>query len=131
MRSNSPSGIGELWRTRSRRHRLQAQPASVALRIVAPLPRSYNRRPPSPPGSDMSSYEAKRAELRRAALEYHEFPTPGKVAIAPTKQLINQRDLALAYSPGVAAACEEIAADPVNAHRFTARGNLVAVVTHG
>jgi malate dehydrogenase (oxaloacetate-decarboxylating)(NADP+) len=78
-----------------------------------------------------SSYEAKRAELRRAALEYHEFPTPGKVAIAPTKQLLNQRDLALAYSPGVAAACEEIAADPVNAYRFTARGNLVAVVTNG
>jgi malate dehydrogenase (oxaloacetate-decarboxylating)(NADP+) len=79
----------------------------------------------------MSSYEAKRAELRRAALEYHEFPTPGKVAIAPTKQLINQRDLALAYSPGVAAACEEIAADPVNAYRYTARGNLVGVVTNG
>ena len=79
----------------------------------------------------MSSYEAKRAELRRAALEYHEFPTPGKVAITPTKQLINQRDLALAYSPGVAAACEEIVADPVNAYRFTARGNLVAVVTNG
>jgi malate dehydrogenase (oxaloacetate-decarboxylating)(NADP+) len=78
-----------------------------------------------------SSYEAKRAELRRAALEYHEFPTPGKVAIAATKQLINQRDLALAYSPGVAAACEEIVADPVNAYRFTARGNLVAVVTNG
>ncbi|MFO1218427.1 MAG: NADP-dependent malic enzyme [Burkholderiaceae bacterium] len=79
----------------------------------------------------MSTYEAKRAELRRAALEYHEFPAPGKVAITPTKQLINQRDLALAYSPGVAAACEEIVADPVNAYRFTARGNLVAVVTNG
>ncbi|HET7527192.1 MAG TPA: NADP-dependent malic enzyme [Burkholderiaceae bacterium] len=78
-----------------------------------------------------SSYEAKRAELRRAALEYHEHPTPGKVAIAPTKQLLNQRDLALAYSPGVAAACEEIVADPLNAHRYTARGNLVAVVTNG
>ncbi|HEY6510571.1 MAG TPA: NADP-dependent malic enzyme, partial [Burkholderiaceae bacterium] len=78
-----------------------------------------------------SSYEAKRAELRRAALEYHEFPTPGKVAIAATKQLLNQRDLALAYSPGVAAACEEIVADPVNAYRYTARGNLVAVVTNG
>jgi malate dehydrogenase (oxaloacetate-decarboxylating)(NADP+) len=49
--------------------------------------------------------DEKRAELRRAALEYHEFPRPGKVAIAPTKQLINQRDLALAYSPGVAAPC--------------------------
>ncbi len=79
----------------------------------------------------MSSYEAKRAELRRAALEYHEFPVPGKVAIAATKQMINQRDLALAYSPGVAAACEEIVTDPVNAYRYTARGNLVAVVTNG
>ena len=78
-----------------------------------------------------SNYEAKRAELYRAALEYHEFPTPGKVAVAPTKQLLNQRDLALAYSPGVAAACEEIVADPVNAFRYTARGNLVAVVTNG
>jgi len=76
-------------------------------------------------------YEQKRAELRRSALEYHEFPTPGKVAIAATKQLINQRDLALAYSPGVAAACEEIVADPVNAFRYTSRGNLVAVVTNG
>jgi malate dehydrogenase (oxaloacetate-decarboxylating)(NADP+) len=79
----------------------------------------------------MSTPEDKRAELRRAALEYHEFPTPGKVAIAPTKQLTNQRDLALAYSPGVAAACEEIVADPGNAYRYTSRGNLVAVVTNG
>jgi malate dehydrogenase (oxaloacetate-decarboxylating)(NADP+) len=79
----------------------------------------------------MSSYEDKRAELRRAALEYHEHPTPGKVAIAATKPLVNQRDLALAYSPGVAAACEEIAADDRNAWRYTARGNLVAVVTNG
>ena len=73
----------------------------------------------------------KRAELRRAALEYHEFPTPGKLAIAATKQLTNQRDLALAYSPGVAAPCEEIVKDPNNAYRYTARGNLVAVVTNG
>ena len=79
----------------------------------------------------MSSSEEKRAQLRQAALEYHEFPTPGKIAIAPTKQLINQRDLALAYSPGVAAACEEIVADPANAYRYTSRGNLVAVVTNG
>ncbi len=79
----------------------------------------------------MSTIEAKRLELRRAALEYHEFPTPGKVAIAATKPLVNQRDLALAYSPGVAAACEEIVADPVNAYRYTARGNLVAVITNG
>ncbi len=73
----------------------------------------------------------KRAELRRAALEYHEFPTPGKLAIAATKQLTNQRDLALAYSPGVAAPCEEIVKDPNNAYRYTARGNLVAVITNG
>jgi malate dehydrogenase (oxaloacetate-decarboxylating)(NADP+) len=79
----------------------------------------------------MSLSEEKRAELRRAALEYHEFPTPGKVAIAATKQLVNQRDLALAYSPGVAAACEEIVADPANAFRYTSRGNLVAVITNG
>jgi malate dehydrogenase (oxaloacetate-decarboxylating)(NADP+) len=73
----------------------------------------------------------KRAELRRAALEYHEHPRPGKVAIAPTKQLINQRDLALAYSPGVAAPCEEIVADPANAFKYTSRGNLVGVITNG
>ena len=79
----------------------------------------------------MTTQEDKRAELRQAALEYHEFPTPGKIAVTPTKQLINQRDLALAYSPGVAAACEEIVADPANAFRYTARGNLVAVVTNG
>jgi malate dehydrogenase (oxaloacetate-decarboxylating)(NADP+) len=79
----------------------------------------------------MSSYEDKRAELRRNALEYHEFPVPGKIAVTPTKQMINQRDLALAYSPGVAADCEEIVADPVNAFRYTARGNLVAVITNG
>ncbi len=79
----------------------------------------------------MASESQKRDELRRAALEYHEFPTPGKIAIAATKQLVNQRDLALAYSPGVAAACEEIVADPANAFRYTSRGNLVAVVTNG
>jgi len=75
--------------------------------------------------------ENKRVELRRAALEYHEHPTPGKVAIAATKQLTNQRDLALAYSPGVAAPCEEIVADPAAAFRYTSRGNLVAVITNG
>ncbi|MDO9250192.1 MAG: NADP-dependent malic enzyme [Hydrogenophaga sp.] len=78
-----------------------------------------------------NSQEDKRAELKRAALEYHEFPTPGKVAIAATKQLTNQRDLALAYSPGVAAPCEEIVADPNNAFKYTSRGNLVAVITNG
>jgi len=78
-----------------------------------------------------NSPETKRAELRRAALEYHEKPVPGKLAIAATKQLTNQRDLALAYSPGVAAPCEEIVADPVNAFKYTSRGNLVAVITNG
>ncbi len=79
----------------------------------------------------MTPSEQKIAELKRSALDYHEFPTPGKIAIAATKQMINQHDLALAYSPGVAAACEEIVADPTNAFRYTARGNLVGVVTNG
>lgn len=72
-----------------------------------------------------------RQQLRQAALDYHEFPTPGKISVTPTKQLTNQRDLALAYTPGVAAACEEIAANPANSFRYTARGNLVAVITNG
>ena len=79
----------------------------------------------------MPDSNEKSVELRRAALDYHEFPTPGKIAVSATKQLINQHDLALAYSPGVAAACEEIVADPANAFRYTARGNLVAVITNG
>ncbi|MBI5784331.1 MAG: NADP-dependent malic enzyme [Rhodocyclales bacterium] len=70
-------------------------------------------------------------DLSTAALEYHEFPTPGKIAVVPTKGLTNQRDLALAYSPGVAAACDAIVADPGAASRFTSRANLVAVVTNG
>ena len=78
-----------------------------------------------------SANDSKNAELRRAALDYHEFPTPGKIAVAATKQLTNQRDLALAYSPGVAAPCEEIVADPANAFRYTSRGNLVGVITNG
>ncbi|NGM87151.1 NADP-dependent malic enzyme [Parapusillimonas sp. SGNA-6] len=69
--------------------------------------------------------------LRKAALEYHEHGGPGKVSVTPTKQLSNQRDLALAYSPGVAAACEEIVSDPQNAFRYTIRGNLVGVITNG
>ena len=73
----------------------------------------------------------KRAELRLAALEYHEFPKPGKIAISATKQMVNQHDLALAYSPGVAAPCEEIVKDPAAAFKYTARGNLVGVVTNG
>ncbi|MBB5215154.1 NADP-dependent malic enzyme [Parapusillimonas granuli] len=69
--------------------------------------------------------------LRKAALEYHEHGRPGKISVTPTKQLSNQRDLALAYSPGVAAACEEIVEDARNAFRYTARGNLVGVITNG
>ena len=71
------------------------------------------------------------ADLRRAALEYHEFPQPGKISITPTKQLVNQRDLALAYSPGVAHACEAIVNDPSTVARYTARANLVGVITNG
>ncbi|MDO9103454.1 MAG: NADP-dependent malic enzyme [Methylovulum sp.] len=72
-----------------------------------------------------------RQQLKLAALEYHEFPTHGKISVTPTKQLTNQRDLALAYSPGVAAACDEIVANPANVAKYTARGNLVAVITNG
>jgi malate dehydrogenase (oxaloacetate-decarboxylating)(NADP+) len=68
---------------------------------------------------------------RKAALDYHEFPTPGKLSIAPTKQLVTQSDLALAYTPGVAAACEAIVDDPRNVYRYTARGNLVGVISNG
>jgi malate dehydrogenase (oxaloacetate-decarboxylating)(NADP+) len=70
-------------------------------------------------------------QLRKAALEYHQFPVPGKIAVTPTKGLVNQRDLALAYTPGVAKVCEEIAAKPADASLYTARGNLVAVITNG
>ena len=69
--------------------------------------------------------------LRKAALEYHELPTPGKIAVTSTKSVVNQRDLALAYSPGVAFACEAIVEDPAAAFRYTSRGNLVGVVTNG
>jgi malate dehydrogenase (oxaloacetate-decarboxylating)(NADP+) len=72
-----------------------------------------------------------REALKKQALDYHEFPTPGKLSITATKQLLNQSDLALAYSPGVAAACEAIVENPLNVFRFTARGNLVGVITNG
>jgi len=71
------------------------------------------------------------ADLVAAALEYHRHPAPGKISVVPTKALINQRDLALAYSPGVAAACEAIVADPAEAAALTSRANLVGVVTNG
>jgi malate dehydrogenase (oxaloacetate-decarboxylating)(NADP+) len=70
-------------------------------------------------------------DFRKAALDYHRLPRPGKLAIEPTKRMATQRDLALAYSPGVAAACLEIVDDPANAHLYTARGNLVAVISNG
>ena len=70
-------------------------------------------------------------DFRRAALSYHQSPRPGKLSVEPTKPMATQRDLALAYSPGVAAACEEIVADPDRARDLTARGNLVAVITNG
>src|SRR5579872_7028362 len=70
-------------------------------------------------------------DFRKAALDYHRLPQPGKLAIQPTKRMATQRDLSLAYSPGVAAACEAIAADPAAAREMTARANLVAVITNG
>ncbi|WOP15603.1 NADP-dependent malic enzyme [Ottowia sp. SB7-C50] len=82
---------------------------------------------PTPPPAS----EEKRTDLRRAALDYHEHPVPGKIAIAATKQLVNQHDLSLAYSPGVAFPCEEIVKDPAAAFKYTARGNLVGVITNG
>ena len=70
-------------------------------------------------------------EIRQASLEYHRQWPPGKISVTPTKQLTNQRDLALAYTPGVAAACDEIVRDPAEARNLTARGNLIGVVTNG
>ena len=86
---------------------------------------------PLTPKAPVSNSAEKKEQLRQAALEYHEFPTPGKVAVTATKQMVNQHDLALAYSPGVAAPCEEIVKDPNNAFKYTSRGNLVAVITNG
>ena len=70
-------------------------------------------------------------DFRKAALDYHRLPRPGKLSVEPTKRMATQRDLGLAYSPGVAAACEEIAKDPDAAWDYTARGNMVAVITNG
>jgi malate dehydrogenase (oxaloacetate-decarboxylating)(NADP+) len=80
---------------------------------------------------DLLAARKARESLRSAALAYHEEPTPGKLSVTPSKKLTNQHDLALAYSPGVAFACEEIVADPLNALRYTARGNLIGVITNG
>jgi malate dehydrogenase (oxaloacetate-decarboxylating)(NADP+) len=70
-------------------------------------------------------------DLREAALDYHQYPTPGKIAVRPTKGLTNQYDLALAYSPGVAYACDAIVEDPSSASLYTSRANLVGVITNG
>ncbi|MGN6150715.1 MAG: NADP-dependent malic enzyme, partial [Lysobacteraceae bacterium] len=78
----------------------------------------------------MSDHDASQ-DLKDSALEYHRQDPPGKIKVAPTKPLVTQRDLSLAYSPGVAYACEAIVADPNAASEMTARGNLVAVITNG
>ena len=75
--------------------------------------------------------QTKKDAERQAALDYHEFPRPGKLEIRPTKPMATARDLARAYSPGVAEACTEIAADPSKATRYTAKRNLVAVISNG
>ncbi|MDO9796218.1 NADP-dependent malic enzyme [Glaesserella parasuis] len=72
-----------------------------------------------------------KSQLRQAALDFHEFPIPGKIEVTPTKSLATQRDLALAYSPGVAEPCLEIEKDPAAAYRYTSKGNLVAVISNG
>ncbi|MEZ5729229.1 MAG: hypothetical protein R3E48_15305 [Burkholderiaceae bacterium] len=77
-----------------------------------------------------SREEAERA-LRGAALDYHRLPTRGKISVTPTKPLSNQRDLSLAYSPGVAYACLEIRDDPAMAAEYTSRANLVGAITNG
>ena len=81
--------------------------------------------------TDSTLNESQNTQLRIDALEYHRSPTRGKIEVIATKPLSNQRDLSLAYSPGVAFACEEIAADPATAFDYTSRGNLVAVITNG
>ena len=81
--------------------------------------------------TEINQSEAKDTQLRADALEYHRSPTRGKIEVVATKPLSNQRDLSLAYSPGVAYACEEIAADPAMAAEYTSRGNLVAVISNG
>src|SRR3989440_7623769 len=87
---------------------------------------SHRRQSGSPRGAAMSDQN-----IRQSSLEYHRAHPPGKISILPTKQLTNQRDLALAYTPGVAAACDEIVRDAGEARNLTARGNLIGVVTNG
>ena len=81
--------------------------------------------------SNTDNLSTEKEQFEQAALHYHEFPRPGKISVTPTKQLANQRDLALAYSPGVAVPCLEIQKDPKLASKYTARNNLVGVITNG
>ncbi|PKH64843.1 NADP-dependent malic enzyme [Psychrobacter sp. 4Dc] len=81
--------------------------------------------------SNTDNLNTEKEQFEQAALHYHEFPRPGKISVTPTKQLANQRDLALAYSPGVAVPCLEIQRDPKLASKYTARNNLVGVITNG
>src|SRR6185436_12387025 len=108
---------------------------------IGPLPAvSYRLQPPTKDGFAARSCSGPKTiaeetgmalELEAASIEYHERPTPGKISVVPTKGLTNQRDLALAYSPGVAFACKAIEADPSRAAQLTSRANLVGVVTNG
>ncbi len=82
-------------------------------------------------GNSDNSSKNNTQRLRESALYYHRFPKPGKIAVTPTKQLTNQYDLSMAYSPGVAAACEEIVAKPEEVATLTSRANLVGVITNG
>ena len=79
----------------------------------------------------MNSQDQKKELLKKNALAFHRFPIPGKISVNPTKEVRDQNELALAYTPGVACACEEIAADPENAYTYTTKGNLVAVISNG
>src|SRR5260221_5628666 len=106
-----------------RHYRWSAQRQVPLLQWPASCPLAAPPRPPkhkttAETNAMSTTSEQKAAELRRAALEYHEFPTPGNVAIHATKQMVNQHDLALAHSPGVASACEENVVDSAKTFRY-------------
>src|ERR1700761_8750788 len=96
-----------------------------------PFPRQQRRAEGDSMEKNTAALSPAEQALRDAALEYHRSPVRGKIAVTPTKPLSNQRDLSLAYSPGVAYACLAIEQDPALAHDYTSRGNLVGVVTNG
>src|SRR6185312_13369406 len=105
-------------------HRLQRR--TQCIKRAAHVAPSYNHTP-----FKLRTTTSMDDTFRQAALDYHRLPKPGKISVTPTKSLITQRDLGLAYSPGVAAACEEIVADPSRTREYTARGNLIGVITNG